>query len=118
VSTPLRAVLQALVDRPEVAGAVVVSDEGLVVEAALPPAMDRDAVAALAATALRTLGGLTHAAALGEPAQVVVDAPGGVLAVQRLAGSTSLVVFAADAGDLGALLYELRRHAPALSPLI
>jgi hypothetical protein len=50
--------------------------------------------------------------------QVVVDAPGGVLAVQRLAGSTSLVVFAADSGDLGALLYELRRHGPALAPLV
>ncbi|MDX2261450.1 MAG: roadblock/LC7 domain-containing protein [Gemmatimonadales bacterium] len=118
MSTPLRTILQALVDRPEVAGAVVVSDEGLVVEAALPPAMDRDAVAALAATALRTLGGLTQSAGLGDPVQVVVDAPGGVLAVQRLAGSASLVVFAADAGDLGALLYELRRHGPALAPLV
>lgn len=118
MSTPLRSVLQALVDRPEVAGAVVVSDEGLLVEAALPPSMDRDAVAALAATALRTLSSLTQSAALGEPTQVVVDAPGGVLALQRLAGSASLVVFAAEAGDLGALLYELRRHGPALAPLV
>jgi len=118
VSTPLRSVLQALVDRPEVAGAVVISDEGLVVEAALPATMDPDAVAALAATALRTLGGLTESATLGEPIQVVVDAPGGVLAVQRLSGRTSLVVFATDAGDLGSLLFELRRHSPALAPLV
>lgn len=118
MSTPLRSVLQALVDRPEVAGAVVVSEEGLVVEAALPASVDRDAVAALAATALRTLIGLTQSAGLGEPTQVVVDAPGGVLALQRLDGRTSLVVLAAEAGDLGALLFELRRHGPSLAPLV
>jgi hypothetical protein len=41
-----------------------------------------------------------------------------VLAVQRLSGRTSLVVFATDAGDLGSLLFELRRHSPALAPLV
>lgn len=118
VTSPLRSVLQALAERPEVAGVVVVSDEGLVVESVLPAGVDREAIAALGATALRSLAGLGQAAGLGSPSGVVVDAPGGALVLQRLSGSTaSLVVLAADAGDLGSLLYELRRHAPALASL-
>lgn len=118
MTSPLRSVLQALAERPEVAGVAVVSDEGLVVESVLPAGVDREAIAALGATALRSLVGLGHAAGVGTPAEVVVDAPGGALVLQRLTGSSaSLVVLAAESGDLGTLLYELRRHAPALASL-
>jgi predicted regulator of Ras-like GTPase activity (Roadblock/LC7/MglB family) len=118
VTSPLRSVLQALAERPEVAGVVVVSDEGLVVDAVLPAGVDREAIAAHGATALRSLASLGQAAALGAPAEVVVDAPGGALILHRLAGSTaSLVVLAADQSDLGTVLYEVRRHAPALASL-
>jgi predicted regulator of Ras-like GTPase activity (Roadblock/LC7/MglB family) len=118
VTTPLRSVLQALTERPDVAGAIVVSDEGLVVEAMLPATVDRDAVAALGATALRAVGGLVQAAALGETVELVVEASGGTVVVQRLPGNAGLVVLAAPEGDLGTLLYELRRHGPALTPLV
>jgi predicted regulator of Ras-like GTPase activity (Roadblock/LC7/MglB family) len=118
VTSPLRSVLQALAERPEVAGVVVVSDEGLVVDSVLPDGVDREAIAALGATALRSLVGLGHAAGVGMPTEVVVDAAGGALVLLRLSGSTaSLVVLAADQGDLGTLLYELRRHGPALASL-
>lgn len=118
MTTPLRSVLHALAERPDVAGTIVVSDEGLVVEAMLPATADRDAVAALAATALRAVTGLVQAAALGEPVELVVEASGGTLVLQRLPGNAALVVLAAPDGDLGTLLYELRRHGPALTPLV
>lgn len=118
MTTPLRSVLQALAERPEVAGVAVFSDEGLLVEGLLPAAADAEAVAALAATALGALAGLSQAAALGAPGDVVIDAPGGALVLHRLPDSTALLVLAGEDGDLGALLYELRRHGPALASLV
>ncbi|MEP6591038.1 MAG: roadblock/LC7 domain-containing protein [Gemmatimonadota bacterium] len=115
---PLRTVLAALADRPEVLGAAVISDEGLVVESALPPHLDPEAVAALAATALRTLQTLGGATGHGQPLETVVEAPGGVVVMQRLPTGSTLLVLAAPDGDLGALLHDLRRHAPALVELV
>jgi predicted regulator of Ras-like GTPase activity (Roadblock/LC7/MglB family) len=115
---PLRSVLLALADRPEVAGVAVVSDEGLIVESALPGTLDPDAVAAHAVTVLRHLGSLGGAVAHGAPRQLVAEGANGVLVLQRLQGGATLLVLAAQEGDLGALLYDLRRHAPALEQLI
>jgi predicted regulator of Ras-like GTPase activity (Roadblock/LC7/MglB family) len=116
--TPLAAVVAALVDRPEVAGIAVVSDEGLVIEAHLAPPVDRDATAALAATALRGLDTLGEATRRGAPRLVVLEAEGGPTILHRLGNGATLVVLATPGGDLGRLLYELRRHAPALLEVI
>lgn len=115
---PLRTVLAALADRPEVMGAVVVSDEGLVVESALPTGLDPEAIAALATTAQRALHGLGEATGHGAPQESVVDAPGGVLVLERLPTGSTLVVLASSDSDLGTLLRDLRRHAPALVDLV
>ena len=48
---PLHDVLTALAGRPDAAGALVASDEGLVIDAALPPGLEPETIAALAATA-------------------------------------------------------------------
>jgi predicted regulator of Ras-like GTPase activity (Roadblock/LC7/MglB family) len=115
---PLRSVLDALADRPDVAGALVLSDEGLVVEASLPPGLDPEAVAALAATAVRQLVGLGEALRLGASGQVVVDGPDGAFLLHRLGNGATLLVLAGAEGELGSLLYDVRRHAPALEPLV
>lgn len=118
MNSPLRTVLQAVAERPDVAGAVIVSDEGLVVDAVLPESLEPDAVAALAATALRSLNALGEAAAFGPPAEAVIESPRGSIVMHRLPGRGVLVVLADEAGDLGTLLYELRRHGPALSAVV
>ncbi|MES2123776.1 MAG: roadblock/LC7 domain-containing protein [Gemmatimonadota bacterium] len=115
---PLRSVLAALAERPEVVGAAVISDEGLVVESALPTGMDPEAVAALAATALRALQTLGGATGHGIPSQTVVEATGGVVVLERLPTGSTLLVLAEPDGDLGVLLHDLRRHAPALTELV
>lgn len=115
---PLRSVLMAFADRPDVAGAVVVSDDGLVVESVLPDQVDADEIAALTATGMRALVGLSAAARAGAPIQTVIEAAQGTLILQRLAPAGFLVALAAPDGDLGALLYDLRRHAPALTTLL
>ncbi len=114
---PLRSVITALVERPGIIGAVVLSDEGLVVEAALDPTLDGDAVAALASAASRALGALSEAVGVGAGAQVVADGDHGAWIMQRLPTGATLLVVADAEGDLGALLYDIRRHAPALGAL-
>jgi predicted regulator of Ras-like GTPase activity (Roadblock/LC7/MglB family) len=115
---PLRSVLAALADRPDVAGVVVVSDDGLVVETSLAGSLDPEELAALANNAVRSIDTLTAAARLGPLAQGVVESANGALVLQRLPTGAVLLVLAAEGGDLGALLHDLRRHAPALVSLL
>ena len=115
---PLRSVLVALAERPDVAAAVVVSDDGLVVESSLPPHLDAEELAALATSAGRAIIGLGTAAKVGDPVQAVLDCTQGTLVLQRLPARATLLVLAAPESDLGTLLYELRRHAPALVSLL
>lgn len=115
---PLRSVLMALVDRPDVAAVVVVSDDGLVVESNLPTDLDAEELAALATSAGRAIAALGAAAQSGPLAQATVECADRTLVLQRLPSGATLLVLAADGGDLGTLLYDLRRHAPALVPLL
>lgn len=115
---PLRSVLMALAERPDVAGVVVVSDDGLVVEASLPAPLDAEELAALATGTARSVSGLSDAAKTGPWAQAAVESGLGALVVQRLPSGGILLVLAAPDGDLGTLLYDLRRHAPALVSLL
>lgn len=115
----LHDVLVALADRPDVAGAVVVSDEGLVIDAALPAGgPEVDAAAALAATAQRALAGLGEALGHGAPREVVLDGGDGIAILHRLPSGATLLLIADGDGDLGELLHDLRRHGPALTELV
>jgi predicted regulator of Ras-like GTPase activity (Roadblock/LC7/MglB family) len=111
----LRDILAALAGRPDVAGAMVVSDEGLVIETALATNADAESIAAHGATALRALGGLTKALGYQPCHQVLVDGPSGAVVMQALPSGASLLVLAEPDGDLAELLYELRRHGPAIA---
>jgi predicted regulator of Ras-like GTPase activity (Roadblock/LC7/MglB family) len=115
---PLRSVLLALCERPDVAGVVVVSDDGLVVEASLPAALDAEELSALATSAARSVSALSAAAQTGAWTQAAVESGHGAFVVQRLPPGGILLVLAAADGDLGTLLYDLRRHAPALVSLL
>lgn len=115
---PLHHVLAAIAGRPDAAGAMVVSDEGLVIDAVLPTPLEADTIAALAATAQRTLAGLGEALGHGTPGDIVLDGPTGTTIICRLPTGASLLVLAAPEGDLGELLHDLRRHAPALTELV
>jgi predicted regulator of Ras-like GTPase activity (Roadblock/LC7/MglB family) len=114
---PLRSVIAALAERPGVLGALVLSDDGLVVEASLAAPLDAEAIAALASNAARGLSALSDATGVGSGLQVVADGDAGAWVMQRLPSGATLLVLAATQGDLGALLYDIRRHAPALATL-
>ena len=75
-------------------------------------------MAAHAVSVLRYLASLGGAVAQGAPRQVVVEGTEGVLVLHRLPGGATLLVLAAPGDELGILLNDLRRHAPALEQLI
>lgn len=111
----LQQILSALAERPGVAGAMLLSDEGLPVAATLPPGVDVEAVAAHAATVWRGLATLGSVTGAGNPEEIVTDAPGGVTILRRLGPGTTIFVLAVgDAPNVGALLHDLRRHASVL----
>lgn len=114
----LGSLLDSLSARPDIAGTVVVSDEGLVVHSNLEPGPEADAVAALAATALRSLVPLGQALGHGELRQMVMEGESGATVLQRLPSGATLVVLASDQGDLGEVLFHLRQQLPSLSELV
>ena len=116
--TPLRSVLASLAERPDVRGAVVVSDEGLVIAESLPEGHDADAVSALTVSAQRALSSLAATVSHPAPDETVVSSEGGAMVLLRLQPGATLVLIANRDADLGALLYEFRRHAPALASLV
>ncbi len=115
---PLHDTLAAIADRPDTVGAMVLSDEGLVIDTALAIPVEAELVAALAATVSRAIRALAEAVAQGAPEQVVIESSQGTLLLTPLTQATTLVVIAGADGDIGELLYDLRHHAPALAELV
>ncbi|HET9066800.1 MAG TPA: roadblock/LC7 domain-containing protein [Gemmatimonadales bacterium] len=115
---PLTDALETLAGRSDVAGALVVSDEGLVVAAAMPDGAELEAIAALAATAQRALASLSSAIGHGPASQTVLDGPDGSAVIVRLDSGATIVVLAAADGDLGDLLYAIRGSLPRLAGLV
>lgn len=115
---PLHDRLAVIAARPDAAGALVMSDEGLVVDAVLPGGLEAEALAALAATALRAHGALGDALHHGAPTQIVIDAPHGSCVIDRLGKGLTMLVLASGQGDLGQLLHDLRLDAPAIAEMI
>jgi uncharacterized protein len=110
----LRTLLDGLINRPEVTGAAIVSSEGLVIEHALPPGTDGEALAALTATVIRQLFEMGGAARLGTPTGAVLEFAGGPAILGMVDGGAALVVMARPDADLGELLYLVRRNRPAV----
>ncbi|MGH7517250.1 MAG: roadblock/LC7 domain-containing protein [Gemmatimonadales bacterium] len=116
--TGLGDVVRTMAERSDVAAAVLVSADGLPIQHAGRRALEPDAVAALAATAARHGAALAEALELGPVETLVLECGVGLLAVARLGSDNWLLVLPADGADLGALLYDLRRHRPALASLL
>ena len=116
--TGLGDVVRTMAERSDVAAAVLVSADGLPIQHAGRRALEPDAVAARAATAARHGGGLADALELGRVETRVLECGSGLLAVARLGSGDWLLVLPAEGADVGALLYDLRRHRPAIASLL
>lgn len=116
--TGLADIVRTMAERPDVAAAVLVSADGLPIQHAGRRTLDPDAVAALSATGARHTGALAEALALGAMETMVLECAAGLLVLARLGSGDWLLVIPADRAELGGLLYDLRRHRPALASLL
>ncbi|MCU0619899.1 MAG: roadblock/LC7 domain-containing protein [Gemmatimonadales bacterium] len=108
--------LEALARRPGVDLAVLLSPDGLTVSHA--GTGDVDSIAALAATALRHAERLASGAGREGLQRLVLEGEAGALVLSLAHEGHWLLLRLGDDADFGDLLYDLRRHQPALSALL
>jgi predicted regulator of Ras-like GTPase activity (Roadblock/LC7/MglB family) len=106
----LSEVVRALSDRPGVEAVVVASLDGLPIAHDGRSGSDPDAMAALAATAIRHAERLAEGSALG-------GEQGTLLITPAAPGSWLLLLVEPDA-NFGQVLYDIRRHRTALATLL
>ena len=99
-------------------GVAVISGEGLVIDQALGPQADSEALAALATTLFRHAGELGLAAAQGPLRTAVLEYGAGPVIVAGLPDGAALVLLARPEVDLGELLYLVRRQRGAIAELL
>ncbi len=109
-------VVRALAERDAVASVVLLSADGLPIHHA-GREVDADAIAALTATMVRDANLLADTLARGALGTMVLVSDRGLAIVARV-GADWLVVLPVDGAEVGALLYDLRRHRSALTALL
>jgi predicted regulator of Ras-like GTPase activity (Roadblock/LC7/MglB family) len=115
--TGLGEAVRAFADRADVAAVVLVSGDGLPIQAAGRHPLDAESVAALAATFTRHAAAFVDATGLGGFEAGVLETATGLAFIGRV-GTDWLVVLPTDTADAGRLLYDLRCHRGALLPLL
>jgi uncharacterized protein len=111
-------VVRALADQPGVEAVVVASMDGLPIAHEGRAGSDPDAVAALAATAIRHAGRLAEGSALGQVQTIALEGDQGTLLVAPAAPGSWLLVLVEPDANFGRVLYDLRRHRTALATLL
>jgi predicted regulator of Ras-like GTPase activity (Roadblock/LC7/MglB family) len=116
--TGLADMLQRLAGRPGVEAVVLVSPDGLPIQHPGLPAVEAEALAALAATAHRQAARLAEGAGRGPLRTQLLEAEGGVLIVSDAGGGSVLLLRVGTDAPFGDLLSDLRRERAALGALL
>lgn len=116
--------VRGLALRDGVEAVVVASGDGLTIDQATgtaggsTAALDTEALAALTASLVQHAGRLGQAAARGALGTAVFEYEHGVALVAGAGGGVWLLLLVRADTNLGPLLYDLRRHRPALAALL
>ena len=110
--------VRELVQRPEVESVVLASPDGLAIDHATRGDGDPEAIAALAATAVRAAGQLAAAAGSGAVRTAVIETDERLLVLAGAGAEGWLVVAARPGARVGELLFELRRRRADLVALL
>jgi len=114
----IRDVVQALGRRQGVKAVIVLGRDGLPIDALSRNGLDSDGVAALIPALVTACGSLGAAAACGPFDSGVVEFEGGMAMVTAVTPDTLLAVLVRPDTNIGALLYEIRKHRPAIAKLL
>jgi predicted regulator of Ras-like GTPase activity (Roadblock/LC7/MglB family) len=114
----IRDVVEALSRRAGVDAVVVVGRDGLPIDSHTANGMDADDVAALLPSAVNGLAQLGHAGQRGEFDTGVLEFGAGMAVLSVLNSDCLLIVLVQPSTNVGALLYDLRRHRTAIARLL
>lgn len=114
----IREVVDALGRRAGVDAVVVVGRDGLPIDSRTADGLDPDNVAAVLPPVVTGMAQLGEAAGRGEFGTGVLEFGAGLAVVAVLHADALLVVFARPSTNVGALLYDLRRHRSAIAGLL
>jgi predicted regulator of Ras-like GTPase activity (Roadblock/LC7/MglB family) len=114
----IRDVVQALARRPGVKTAIVLGRDGLPIDSASLNGLDPDGVAALVPALVSACVGLGTAGACGAFDTGVVEFDGGLALVTTVTPDALLTLIISPDTNIGSLLFEIRKHRPAIAKLL
>jgi predicted regulator of Ras-like GTPase activity (Roadblock/LC7/MglB family) len=114
----LREVVQHLVSRDGVNAALVVSADGLIIDHAARSGIDTDAIAALLPALTQSAKQVGDVTSGGRLTHAVFEFGNRQLVLSALGDDVYLAILTSPDVNIGNLLYDLRRHQPALASLI
>ena len=114
----IRDVVEALSRASGVDAVVVVGRDGLPIDSRVANGVDAESVAAMLPIALKYMAQFGDAGGRGDFTTAVLEFSRGLAVVAVLHANTLLVVLVQPATNVGALLFDLRRHRTAIAGLL
>jgi len=114
----IRDVVEALSRRTGVDAVVVVGRDGIPIDSRTQNGVDADNVAALLPSVITGMSQLGEAGGRGDFGTGVLEFGSGLAVVSVLNADALLVILVQPSTNVGALLYDLRRHRSAIAGLL
>lgn len=114
----IRDVVEALSRSNGVDAVVVVGRDGLPIDSRVANGVDAESVAAMLPSAIKQMAQLGDAGGRGDFTTAVLEFGRGLAIVAVLNAEALLIVLVQPATNVGALLFDLRRHRPAIAGLL
>jgi len=114
----IRDVVQALARRQGVKAVIVLGRDGLPIDSQSHNGLDPEGLAALVPALVSACGTLGAAASCGAFESGVVEFDGGMAMVTSVTPDALLAIVVHPQTNIGPLLYEIRKHRPAIAKLL
>jgi len=114
----IRDVVQALSRRPGVDAVIVLGEDGLPIDSHMEDGLDAEGVAALVPSVVAACKRLGDSAGRGHFDAGVVEFASGLLLVSTITSDSLVGILIAPGTNVGALLYEIKRHRSAIASLL
>ena len=114
----IRDVVEALSRSNGVDAVVLVGRDGLPIDSCVANGVDADSVAAVLPSAIKQMAQLGDAGSRGDFTTAVLEFGRGLAIVAVLNAEALLIVLVQPATNVGALLFDLRRHRSAIAGLL
>ena len=114
----IRDLVAAIRQREGVEAAVVLGNDGLLIQGEGQPGFDLDTLAATGPSLMATTGELARSARIGEMDSVVVQTSDGFIVVSVMSAEVLLLVVLRFDANIAQLLGELRRNRDSIAALV